>query len=444
MKGLLLLLPLLLTALTLALLAPVVARGRAGGTTWYVSASTGDDANDCAAPTTPCATIQAALDKPGFVAGETVLVENGVYSGDNFTPIPITQDVILSGGWEGGFITQTNQSTIKEGLVMYPNITVTLVRFYASAHGKEGIYNEGVIWLDQVSVSAHDGNALFNSGELRMTDGEVEYADGTGIINTGTMVISNVWINDNDGLGISNSGTLTMYNGRVGGHDVAFVCHGIANSGQMWLVNSAVLSNGDTFGFGGGGCNSGQMTLINSTVGNNSLLAEDSTGGGIYNNGGDVYLYNSSIVWNSATILGEGGGIYGGNVTMQNSLIAENLAGIGPDCSAIVASTGYNLIGDTHDCEITPGTGDLFDMPSGVFSFLWFYSAPLVYNSRAIDAGDPTGCKDHEGNLLLADQRGVARVGRCDIGAYEYDPALDPFHYLWLPFVWRVSQGGGP
>mgnify|MGYP002624241665 CR=1 FL=1 len=35
--------------------------------------------------------------------------------------------------------------------------------------------------------------------------------------------------------------------------------------------------------------------------------------------------------------------------------------------------------------------------------------------------GNPAGCTDHLGNLLTTDQRGVARVDRCDIGAYEYD-----------------------
>ena len=44
--------------------------------------------------------------------------------------------------------------------------------------------------------------------------------------------------------------------------------------------------------------------------------------------------------------------------------------------------------------------------------------------SPAIDAGNPTGCKDTQGNLLKTDQRGYPRYDPedprgCDMGAYE-------------------------
>jgi hypothetical protein len=62
---------------------------------------------------------------------------------------------------------------------------------------------------------------------------------------------------------------------------------------------------------------------------------------------------------------------------------------------------------------------------------------PLLPGSPAIDAGNPAGCTDHLGNLLNSDQRGVARVGRCDIGAYEYDLGNDPLAYTFLPAIFR-------
>src|SRR5262245_53838925 len=51
----------------------------------------------------------------------------------------------------------------------------------------------------------------------------------------------------------------------------------------------------------------------------------------------------------------------------------------------------------------------------------------LLPGSPALDAGDPGGCRDQNGALLLTDQRGFPRssdgnndgVARCDIGAYE-------------------------
>lgn len=47
-----------------------------------------------------------------------------------------------------------------------------------------------------------------------------------------------------------------------------------------------------------------------------------------------------------------------------------------------------------------------------------------------INAGDPNGCKNHQGQLLATDQSGMPRVGRCDIGAYEYQ---GEFHQVFIP-----------
>jgi len=45
----------------------------------------------------------------------------------------------------------------------------------------------------------------------------------------------------------------------------------------------------------------------------------------------------------------------------------------------------------------------------------------LLPGSDAIDMGDPTGCKDHDGIILTTDQRGFVRpISVCDIGAYEF------------------------
>jgi len=37
----------------------------------------------------------------------------------------------------------------------------------------------------------------------------------------------------------------------------------------------------------------------------------------------------------------------------------------------------------------------------------------------AVTGAHPPGCKDASGNALSVDQRGVKRLGPCDIGAYE-------------------------
>ncbi|GAB4578868.1 MAG: hypothetical protein Fur0022_16050 [Anaerolineales bacterium] len=439
MKLLILFLPLLFTALALALLFPLISP-RAGNNTWYVSASNGDDAYDCATPTTPCASIQAALDKPGFVAGDTVLVTDDVYSNPDTPIIAITQDVTLSGGWDSTFITQSVLTIIQgeQAVWIYPGVKANLSYLEMVGNYSEGLHNQGTLVLDHGRASAYNGDGFINEGSATIRNSQFDWSYGTGVVNIGTMSITNVLI-DRNVIGISNGGILTMSNSMVTMHTIAFVCHGISNGGQMWVINSWVYRNGETFGFGGGICNYGDMFVINSTVKRNRVYS--ASGGGIYNSAsGNLFLYNSSVVSNTIPFEGAGGGIVGGEVVMQNSLVTGNYANIGPDCYSNVQSLGYNLVGNTSDCTYDTGPGDVLNVPSGVFPSLGKH-APLALTSPAIDAGDPTGCKDHQGNLLLTDQRGVARVGLCDIGAYEYDPNLDPFHYIWLPWVWIISQG---
>jgi hypothetical protein len=126
-------------------------------------------------------------------------------------------------------------------------------------------------------------------------------------------------------------------------------------------------------------------------------------------------------------------------MTLQNTIVAGNTAsGTGPDCSGAIGSSGYNLVGDTSGCTFTQTAGDLTDVDARLFPLIDSPGYhPLLPGSPAIDAGNPAGCKDHQGNPLGTDQRGVARMGRCDIGSYEFDPANDPLAYVLLPIVIR-------
>ena len=176
------------------------------------------------------------------------------------------------------------------------------------------------------------------------------------------------------------------------------------------------------------------MALNNSTISDNTASGR---GGGI-NNGGYTALNNSTVARNSAV---EGGGVsgyFGINVTLQNSILFDNTARNGPDCFDLIVSASYNLIGDTSDCTFLANIGDLLDVDAMLFSLTGSPGYhPLLPGSPAIDAGNPAGCTDHLGASLDTDQRGVARVGRCDIGAYEFDPANDPLTHVFLPVVTR-------
>jgi hypothetical protein len=112
------------------------------------------------------------------------------------------------------------------------------------------------------------------------------------------------------------------------------------------------------------------------------------------------------------------GGLRGGRtLALQNTIVAGNTGRDGQDCAGPVTSLGNNLIGDPTGCTITllptdltgdPGLGDFTDdgtPGNGHF--------PLLAGSPAIDAGNDAFCPP-------TDQLGQPRVGRCDIGAIEF------------------------
>ncbi|MCI0477464.1 MAG: hypothetical protein L0Y55_14555, partial [Anaerolineales bacterium] len=101
----------ILAMLLIVTLARTIAAPRTG--IWYVAPPpAGNDSNDCATVTTPCATINAALNKPGFVAGDTVRVAVGTYTGTGDQVVLLNKSATLSGGWNSAFTAQTGMSTI--------------------------------------------------------------------------------------------------------------------------------------------------------------------------------------------------------------------------------------------------------------------------------------------------------------------------------------------
>ncbi len=199
-----------------------------------------------------------------------------------------------------------------------------------------------------------------------------------------------------------------------------------------------------SYGFGGG-----RLTINNSTV----------SGNGATNNGGGIASYSVTI--NNSTISGNtainsGGGVYnslycfycsnGGVLTLNDSLIAGNQATVGAEIAningSLVDANNFNLFGTNGNAGVsgfTPGPTDIVPGVSlaQILGPLQDNGGPtqthaLVAGSPAIDAGDPSGCRDSLGAILTIDQRGFARqfdgdhngTSRCDIGAYELGSIL--------------------
>jgi hypothetical protein len=369
------------TLLVLALLLLLPQSSQAAGT-WYVQPD-GDDGNSCLSPgvSEACATITGALGKA--TSGDTILVATGVYTSTSSQVVLIDKNISLSGGWDTGFSAQGGASVIdgegsRRSILVNNNVTSTIDHFVIErgiASGGGGIYDNGTLTLDHCSI------------------------------------ISNTASSEGGGVFIQSTGTLNLNLTEVGNNQ--------ANSG------------GGIFSY------RGILNINNSTLHNNFANG----GGGINNLGGNVSLNSSTISGNESGTM-SGGGIRNedeGTVILKNTIIARNSGDFGPDCNGEFTSLGYNLIGDNSECTFGSSTGDLMNMDPGLYHKTVGAPAyfPLQFYSPAIDAGNPDGCKDDQGNLLDTDQRGVARVGQCDIGSYEYDPDNDPINYIYLPCVMR-------
>jgi hypothetical protein len=231
-----------------------------------------------------------------------------------------------------------------------------------------------------------------------------------------------------EGGGLSNEGgTMTIV-------QTAIAENGADNTGGLYIASGTVTVTDSTIADNEGGwwaqgifIGSGTLTLTNSTVARNEGHGDGSGGGALWSTGGATLILNSTLAENRLSG-GGGGGILAdppGLVTLQNTILAKNIAGpygLSSDCSGPVVSLGNNLIGDPTGCTITlqatdrtgdPGLGDFTDdgtPGNGHF--------PLLSTSQAIDAGNDAACPRR-------DQLLEPRVGPCDIGAIEFQGDAD-------------------
>jgi PKD repeat protein len=396
---------------------------------------------------------------------ERFVVQNGFadYGGgiaSNFGPLTLNNSLIRnntassSGGgiyhyWNG--ILNLNQTTVSNntggGILIDGDSgsgsTATLNNSMVVTNTGYGISNFGSLIIENSTIDRNSGIGVFNYWhDLTINNSTISNNvgtdDGGGLHNhIGNVVLNNTTISGNSAIyrggGISvYSGTVSLNNSTLSSNITTSGIYGgggIYNSGATVVFNASTI-NGNVSGSDGGGINndSGTLTIINSTISGNSAIYR---GGGILNYSGIVSLYNSTLSENTTSIY-EGGGIYNygaysAAVTFRNTLLAGNTAsGSGSDCSGTISSSGYNVIGDVSNCVFAAVTGDLINTDPLLGSLQNnggpTFTHALLALSLAIDAGDPAGCTDQDGNLITTDQRGFNRTEgtRCDIGAYEY------------------------
>jgi hypothetical protein len=318
--------------------------------------------------------------------GDIVLVATGTYTGGSDEVVALTKSVNIEGGWNSTFTAQNGYSVIDgqgahRGISIGEYVTTTIRRFIIQ-NGK-----------------AYQGGGVFSGGTLVtieqtiVKDSVADHAGG-GIYGGDTLVLNETLISNNRA-------------GSYGGGIYSFF---------LVATNSAISNN--KAGWTGGGIHgNANADLKNVTIYNNSAY----NGGGIFADAASTVLNNVTVSNNKAEAIG--GGISVNDfaiIKLQNTILANNLSIRSPDCAGNVESQGYNIIKSISGCTIAAQNGDQFNIDPQVGVFLPDPGVlPLLVESPAIDGGNPATC-------LPTDQRGMARVGACDVGAYEYTVPLSP------------------
>lgn len=277
------------------------------------------------------------------------------------------------------------------------------------------------------------GGALVRMANSRIFDNTASSATsvttGGGISSTSDLQLWDSVVRGNT----AHSGTTQAYGGgiEVGNGSLVLLRVELADNLADAPASSA---------FGGGIESSSPTILVNTTVAGNQAAYG---GGGIWIQSDLLTLVNVTIADNTSATISAGGLAVqsGASLKIASTLIANN-AGPQPDCTITAAGTitslGYNLIGNTSGCTITPAAGDQFgsaanpiDPHLGPLTDLGSSNGtrgmlPLS-GSPAIDTGDPILDDGSGGTCQPADQANTSRpldgdgdgTARCDIGAVE-------------------------
>ncbi|MBK8902992.1 MAG: hypothetical protein IPM53_17510 [Anaerolineaceae bacterium] len=437
-----------------------------------VDANPGDGVCETAVNNNVCTLRAAVMEANAWPGADTILIPAGTYylglvatsfennalNGD----LDLTDDVTIIGADEAATIIDGNRSASKARVFeIFEGVTVAMSHLTIRNGMNEpgpgiagGIQNvKGSVSLTHVTLTDNSRGGLYNNGGTAVLDFVTytnNFDNGASLYNSGggTMIVRNSVIAGN------------QQNGGGGGVWTEI--------GNLTMINTTVSGNGgpDTSHGGGIFVANGTATLINSTISANQTTA---SGGGVYvfqstaNYPATLNLYNVTIANNTANTSGgnyTGGGIYVDTiygftptVNVHNSIIADNwlesIGGDDSDCYGPINSGGYNLIRTTTGCVINGvTTGNQY----GVDPLLGHLANgggfgkthTLKDGSPAIDAGNPLGCTDNLGALLLTDQRSYVRhvdggsgAPRCDIGAYEYNaiPYDPPDYQVYLPYI---------
>jgi hypothetical protein len=201
--------------------------------------------------------------------------------------------------------------------------------------------------------------------------------------------------------GVSVSGSHAEEGGGIRSSDATLTIVGSTISGNLAASGGAPLGGAiATFG--------GTTTIVDSTISSNAALDEDGSdaiGGGLYSDDGAFVMRNVTLAANRSDTTASVHLVGTASATMSNVIMSD--ASPAASCGGN-APTDDHSIADDSSCGLpvmNPQIGPLANNGGQTNTHA------LAATSPAINAA--AGCS-------TTDQRGVARDGVCDIGAFEF------------------------
>ena len=434
-------------------------------TTIYANSASGNDSSGNGTAGNPYKTFHKAYTVAA--SGDTIDLtgtftwtdsgETGDASGTGYT---ISKNLTIQGQSRSTIVQAASTRNTADRMVFFINTGATVtMRNLTVRHGKvvaDG-YGGGITLYGQYCGTP--GGCSGTTGVLTLDQVDVTQNDAATALNTYTY-------NRAGGVMLQENANLTVLDSNIEDNNctckyyAAGGIYGGYQSSTITISNSSISSNtvnsdgGSTYPYDytsvAGGLamqRFGKLTVTNSTFYGNST---NSYGGAmsVYYSDRGTRLTNVTVVGNSAT-LGAGGILWnqlytGSNydLRMKNVMLANNtgVSGASNDFYAKDATSGsavvstYSII-ESSTNKVFSGTGIVtgnqasLNVDSAIDvngAAKGSHTLALLSGSVAIDAGD-SAAHGYTGNTVTppsTDQRGSARVGTYDIGAYEFGGAV--------------------
>jgi hypothetical protein len=323
----------------------------------YVSETGSDGSNDCKNPSTPCRTIQHAIDVAA--PEDAIHVAGGTYTSTVGPVAVITKSLAIVGSFDPSFTSidpTMYQTTLdagwKSSVISISNASNVVLDFLSLTHG-DG--TDSCLWVG-CGGGIYATNAGLQVGHCVITDnvgsrtsqgfggGIYSYSSTTSIDSS--QIVSNVAnidpsssTNGHGGGIYAFASTVSLVENQIIGNvaHVSFTGHGggifFSNMTRAEILGNIILNNrgvsGTISGYGGGvyiDTTTWSYIANNHIEGNQTNEGYGGAGGGISLNYGEAHLTGNTIVSNTAT---GGGGIFmrgSEPITLSNNLIARNHA----------------------------------------------------------------------------------------------------------------------